>query len=156
MLKVLERAGCEIAEGKGSLSLRAGALRSPGAVVTGPYPAFPTDAQAPVMAALLRAAGSTVFEETVFSDRFRHVPALRAFGAEIETAGRVARVRGVEALHGARAAATDLRGGAAMVIAALAAEGRSTITQAWHLERGYGNFVERLRSLGADVTEVES
>ena len=152
VLGVLRRAGCEITEGKGSLTLRAGALRSPGAVVTGPWPAFPTDAQAPVMAALLRAAGSTVFEETVFSDRFRHVPALRAFGAEIETAGRVARVRGVEALRGARAAATDLRGGAALVIAALAAEGRSTITQAWHLDRGYARFVERLRSLGAEAT----
>ena len=154
VLRVLRRAGCELSETKTSLRLRAGALRSPGAVVTGPYPAFPTDAQAPVMAALLRAAGSTVFEETVFPDRFRHVPALRAFGAEIETAGRIARVRGVETLRGAEAAATDLRGGAALVIAALAAEGRSTITQAWHIDRGYGQFVERLRALGAEAEEL--
>jgi UDP-N-acetylglucosamine 1-carboxyvinyltransferase len=153
VLEVLRRAGCEIAAGRDSLTLRAGALRSPGAVVTGPYPGFPTDAQAPVMAALLRAGGSTVFEETVFDRRFRHVPALRAFGAEIETAGRVARVRGVEALHGAEAAATDLRGGAAMVIAALAAEDESRITQAWHLDRGYAHFVERLRSLGAEASD---
>ena len=103
------------------------------------------------MAALLRAAGSTVFEETVFEARFRHVPALRALGADIETAGQLARVRGVKSLRGARIAATDLRGAAAMVIAALAAEGETTLSQAWHLDRGYGDFVERLQSLGAEV-----
>ena len=69
----------------------------------------------------------------------------------MELEGRLARIHGVPRLHGARAAATDLRGGAAMVIAALAAEGESRITQAWHLDRGYGRFAERLRSLGADV-----
>ncbi len=151
VLKTLSRAGCRITEQSGRLTLCAGPLRAAGPVVTGPYPAFPTDAQAPVMAALLRAAGSTVFEETVFEARFRHVPALRALGADIETAGQLARVRGVKSLHGARIAATDLRGAAAMVIAALAAEGETTLSQAWHLDRGYGDFVERLQSLGAEV-----
>lgn len=151
--EALRRAGCGIEEGETSLRLRAGPLRAPGLLRTGPYPAFPTDAQAPVMAALLRAEGCTRFEETVFEARFRHVPALRALGAEIETAGRLARVRGVKRLHGARIAATDLRGAAAMVIAALSAEGETTITQAWHLDRGYGRFVRRLRSLGAEAEE---
>ena len=151
VLHVLRQAGCEISGSDTALTLRAGALHAPGAVVTGPYPAFPTDAQAPVMAALLRASGSTLFRETVFSDRFRHVPALCAMGAGIETAGELARVRGVSALHGAEVCATDLRGGAAAVIAALAAEGQSVIRDAWHLDRGYGNFSERLRVLGAEA-----
>ena len=106
------------------------------------------------MAALLRAAGITVIEETVFSDRFRHVPGLRAFGADVEITGRIARIRGVDRLHGAAAAATDLRGAAALVIAALAAEGESRITDARHLDRGYARFAERLRALGADAAEV--
>ena len=149
VLQVLHLAGCEITEADSALTLRTGPLHALGAVVTGPYPAFPTDAQAPVMAALLRASGSTLFRETVFSDRFRHVPALCAMGAQIETAGDLARVRGVPTLHGAEVSATDLRGAAATVIAALAAEGESTIHDARYLDRGYGNFIERLRLLGA-------
>ena len=151
VIGVLRRAGCEISESDTSLRLRAGPLRAPGAVVTGPYPAFPTDAQATVMAALLRTSGVTLFQETVFTNRFRHVPALRAMGARIETAGDLARVRGVPALHGAAVTATDLRGGAAMVIAALAAQGESQIHDAWHLDRGYGDFIQRLRALGAEA-----
>ena len=152
--ELLKQAGCRICAQRGCLCLEAGPLRAVGPIVTGPYPAFPTDAQAPMMAALLRAEGCTLFEETVFSDRFRHVPGLRAFGARIETQGRLARVHGVKALHGARTAATDLRGGAALLIAALAARGESTITEARHLDRGYGELVRRLQNLGATV-EVE-
>ncbi len=152
VLDVLRSAGCEITESKQGLTLRAGPLRAPGTVITGPHPAFPTDAQAPMMAALLRANGVTLFQETVFSDRFRHVPALRALGAQIEVRGDLARVRGVCALHGAELSATDLRGGAAMVIAALSAHGESVIHEAWHLDRGYGNFIERLQQLGAEIT----
>ena len=152
VLDVLRRAGCDVRADGTRLTLRAGPLRSPGAVITGPHPAFPTDAQATLMAALLRASGLTLFEETVFSDRFRHVPALRAMGARIETSGDLARVHGVRVLHGAAVRATDLRGGAAMVIAALAAEGDSVIRDAWHLDRGYSHFVERLRQLGATAS----
>ena len=151
VLEVLRRAGCRITESGSRMTLSAGPLHSPGSIVTGPYPGFPTDAQAPVMAALLRAAGCTAIEETVFSERFRHVPGLRAFGGQIETAGRIAQVRGVERLHAAETAATDLRGAAALAVAALAAEGRSKITRAWHLDRGYGRFVRRLQSLGAEA-----
>ena len=151
MLTLLGLAGCEIRESAAGLTLHASDLQAPGTVVTGPYPAFPTDAQAILMAALLRASGATLFRETVFSDRFRHVPALCALGADIRTAGDLALVRGVGALHAAEISATDLRGGAAMVIGALAAEGTSVIRDAWHLDRGYGKFAERLRALGADV-----
>lgn len=151
VLHTLQQAGCEFHTSGTRLTLRTGPLHAPGTVITGPYPAFPTDAQATVMAALLRASGLTLFEETVFSDRFRHVPALRAMGAWIETVGDLARVRGVPALHGAEITATDLRGAAAMVIAALSAEGESIIHNAWHLDRGYGRLIERLRLLGAEV-----
>ena len=149
--ELLARAGCEIRLTEDSVTLRGPALRAPGTVVTGPYPAFPTDAQAPLMAALLKADGTSCFEETVFSERFRHVPALRALGAQIETAGSLARVRGVRSLHGAELRGTDLRGTAAMVVAALAAEGETRITEACYLDRGYAHFVERLQSLGADA-----
>ena len=149
VIRALESAGCRILETENALSLEAGTLRAVGPIVTAPYPGFPTDAQAPLMAALLRAQGVTVFQETVFENRFRHVPALGAFGARIETAGRMARVTGVEHLHGASVDATDLRGAAALVIAALSAQGESQITQARHLDRGYEHFAARLRSLGA-------
>lgn len=151
VLRTLEHAGCELTREPAALTLRAGALRAPKPVVTGPYPAFPTDAQAPMMAALLRAQGRTLFSETVFEDRFRHVPALRAMGAQIELSGRRAVVQGTAKLRGAEMAATDLRGAAAMVCAALGAEGESRITQAWHLDRGYADFAARLRALGAEV-----
>ena len=152
VIGLLRSAGCEITETKQTLTLRAGPLHSPGPVMTGPYPAFPTDAQAPLMAALLQASGVTLFQETVFSDRFRHVPALRTLGAQIEVRGDLARVRGVCTLRGGEIAATDLRGGAAMVIAALAAEGKTVIREAWHLDRGYSHFVERLRQSGAEAS----
>ena len=153
LLRALVSAGCRMRQGADWLRLEAGPLAAIAPIVTGPYPAFPTDAQAPLMGALLRADGVTIFEETVFENRFRHVPALGAFGARIETAGRVARVTGVERLHGASVEATDLRGAAALVIAALAAQGESQITQARHLDRGYENFAARLRQLGAVAEE---
>ena len=89
------------------------------------------------MAALSTARGDSVMEETIFSDRLRHVPALRRMGADILTTKSCAVIRGVRELHGAEVAATDLRGGAAMVTAALAAHGESRITQTEHIERGY-------------------
>lgn len=152
VLETLSDAGCSVRIAGDRLTLRAGSLHAAPPVVTGPYPAFPTDAQAPVMAALLRAEGTTVIEETVFEDRFRHVPALRRLGARIDLAGRLAAVRGVERLHGAEMEATDLRGGAAMVVAALSAEGESRITRPEHLFRGYAGMIPALRGLGADAT----
>ena len=151
VLEVLSRAGCEITRGPDWIRLQAGPLRAAGAVTTGPYPGFPTDAQAPVMGVMTLGEGITVFRETVFENRFRHVPGLRALGARIDTRGEIARVRGVPRLRGARLEATDLRGAAALTVAALAAEGESELSQAWHLDRGYGAFVQKLKSLGAEV-----
>lgn len=150
-LEVLQSSGMELRCEGDCLLARCGPLRAVKTIRTGPYPAFATDAQAPVMAALLRAEGTSVMEETVFERRFLHVPALRAMGAEIVLAGGRAQIRGVKHLHGADVAATDLRGGAAMVIAALGAEGVSHISETQHIRRGYDGLCEKLRSLGADI-----
>lgn len=134
-----------------TIRARSGRLCAIAPVRTGPYPAFPTDAQAPLMAALLKAEGTTRLEETMFEHRFRHVDALRAMGAQIDVSGPVASIRGVPALHGADVAATDLRGGAAMVIAALGAQGTSRISETHHIFRGYDRLCEKLRGLGAQI-----
>lgn len=120
-------------------------------IVTDPYPGFPTDAQPPVMAACLKAEGTTVFVENIFSNRYRHVGELLRMGADIKTEGNVAIVSGVSKLMGAPVAGTDLRGGAALCVAALAAEGVSEISELHHIDRGYDNIEKALSALGADV-----
>ena len=153
VLAVLERAGCTLTQQNGMLRLRCSRLRAAGPIRTAPYDGFPTDAQAPLMAAMAVAEGVTVFEENLFENRFRHVPALRALGAHIHAARRYAVVTGVRELHGASMTATDLRGGAAMVIGALCARGESELAGTAHLKRGYAEFVPTLRACGADITE---
>lgn len=152
VLDTLEKAGCSIETDQQVISVRAGDLESPGQIVTGPYPAFPTDAQAPVMAALLRAKGETVIRESVFSCRMHHIPALRAMGGHITCYGDTAVITGMPRLRGAMVEATDLRGGAALVIAALAAENDSQITGLQHLLRGYEDIAGKLRALGAEIS----
>lgn len=124
-------------------------------VRTAPYPGFPTDAQAVLMAALLRSRGATVFEENIFENRYRHVGELSRMGGEIRVFGRTAVVTGVERLQGASVRCTDLRGGAALCVAALAAEGESRISEIGHIRRGYEDIAGDLRALGADVTLAE-
>lgn len=156
VVDVLRTAGCEITAGEDSMQIsRTGGLLAPERIVTAPYPAFPTDAQAPVMAALLRAAGTCEFVETVFEDRLRHTAQLRKMGAQIKTQPQRAWVRGTAQLHGARLLAEDLRGGAALVIAALSAEGKSEIFGVKHIKRGYANLEENMRALGAQIKYVE-
>ena len=150
---MLERAGCTLTRQEGTLRLQCCRLRAAGPIRTAPYDGFPTDAQAPLMAAMAVAEGVTVFEENLFEDRFRHVPALRALGAHIHAARRYAVVTGVRELHGAAMTATDLRGGAAMVIGALCARGESELAGTAHLKRGYAELVPTLRACGADITE---
>ena len=148
----LRQMGCAVVAGSSSVRLRrSGGMRACRPVVTKPYPGFPTDAQALLMAASLRADGTSVFVENIFENRFRHVAELRRLGADIRTEGRVAMVTGVRRLTGAPLTACDLRGGAAMVVAALAAEGESTVRDSGHIERGYDRLAETLRALGADV-----
>lgn len=156
VLTALTAAGCTIAEKRDVLRIVSdGALRACGRIVTAPYPAFPTDAQAPLMAALLRAKGESVFEETIFEERFRHVPQLRKLGAEIRVKERCARVRGVKTLHGAALEAEDLRGGAALLVAALSAEGNSYISGVKHIKRGYAKLEENLNDLGAHIRVLD-
>ncbi|MDE5883628.1 MAG: UDP-N-acetylglucosamine 1-carboxyvinyltransferase [Oscillospiraceae bacterium] len=121
---------------------------------TMPYPGFPTDTQAIFMAALCTASGTSVIEETIFENRFRHVDALIRMGADIRTIGRVAVIRGVKQLHGACVSATDLRGGACMLIAGLGAQGQTSITDISHIDRGYDRPEMLLQNIGAKIQRV--
>lgn len=148
----LNSAGCDIIPAKRSVRLISdGRLNAVDTVVTGPYPDFPTDAQPLLMAALLKASGRTDFVENIFDSRFGHTRELSRFGADINVEGRQASVWGVRSLQGATVSATDLRGGAAMLIAGLSADGESRIIDSGHITRGYENFDYKLRSLGADI-----
>ncbi len=152
LLHFLNEAGCDIIPQSDGLRLRAGGrLRAVGRVRTAPYPGFATDAQPLLMAALLRSEGRTLICETIFEDRFRQAPELRRLGADIRLGGRLAEIRGVEALHGAALCASDLRGGAAMVCAGLAAEGETVVFDEGHIRRGYEDLDGDLRALGAEI-----
>ena len=124
-------------------------------VKTQPYPGFPTDMQ-PLMTALLTLAkGTSIVTEGIWENRFRYVDELIHMGANIQVDGQVAVIEGVKELHPAPLRATDLRAGAAMVMAALAANGVSEVDETIHIERGYENIVEKLQALGADIRRVE-
>lgn len=150
--EILGQMGCCIHESSRSIRLKSdGRLKAPRPVVTRPYPGFPTDAQPLLMSACLKAEGTTVFVENIFENRYRHVVELRRMGADIRTEGRVAMVTGVKALSGAPVSATDLRGGAALVTAALSAEGETVVFDSGHIGRGYDRLEEQLGSLGANI-----
>jgi UDP-N-acetylglucosamine 1-carboxyvinyltransferase len=118
------------------------------------YPGFPTDCQPFVMAALCKAEGTTVFTENIFENRYCHTEELRRMGADIRTEGKVAVVKGVKRLYGAKISAPDLRGGAGLVTAALSAEGTSEIGGVCYIDRGYEAIENALSSLGADIFRV--
>ena len=125
-------------------------------VKTLPYPGFPTDMQAQFMALMTLTNGTSVITETVFENRFMHVDELKRMGASIKIDGRVAMVEGVSALAGCPVTATDLRAGAALVIAGLAAQGNTEIGSVHHIDRGYDRIVDKLRGLGAEISRHES
>lgn len=153
---VLREAGCHVAAEEDGIACRcSGRLKAVRPVRTAPYPGFPTDAQAVLMAALLRSRGATVFEENIFTNRYRHVDELTRMGAAIRVSGRVAVVTGGDALHGAAVRCTDLRGGAALCVAALAAEGETRVSEIAHIDRGYEDIARDLRALGADIARTE-
>jgi len=124
--------------------------------VAGPYPAFPTDLQPPLVACLSLAEGASTVIDPVFPDRYGYVPQLRRFGAAIETDRGEARIRGVPALRGASVVAPDLRGGAALVLAGLAASGRSDLSAVEILDRGYAQLTSKLAGLGAQIERVDA
>lgn len=152
---VFEQAGCELTYKEGKLTVDAPyRLRSPKLIRTMPYPGFPTDAQAPVMAMTCRTNGLTVFVENIFESRYKHVDELCRLGANIKVEGKVAVVDGVRHLSGANVRALDLRGAASLIVAALCAQGHTEVCGVNYLERGYDDFEVVLQSLGADIKKI--
>jgi len=150
----LESAGVQIwPTDRGLMVVRSGPLKAID-VATEPYPGFPTDLQAQFTALMTVASGASVIRETVFESRFMHVPELQRLGANISLQGSTALVRGVERLHGAEVMATDLRASVSLVIAALAAEGETTVHRIYHLDRGYEALDRKLVQCGADIRRV--
>lgn len=148
----LRAMGCQVEEKSCSVRLRSrGRLQAGPLVSTQPYPGFPTDAQPLMMAASLKAEGTSVFVENIFPNRYRQAGQMLRLGADIRVEGRVAVVQGVPRLQGAPVRSEDLRGGAALVIAGLAAEGETTVEDPGHIERGYESLDASLRALGADI-----
>lgn len=124
-------------------------------IKTLPYPGFPTDMQSQFMAYLTVAEGTSQVTETIFENRFMHVDELRKMGANIQTEGRTAFISGVQKLHGAEVRATDLRAGAALIIAGLAAEGETIVSDLYHIDRGYEDLIGKFQSLGADIRRFD-
>ena len=154
VLEKLREAGAHIECGADTISLEmAGPLKSVN-VRTAPYPAFPTDMQAQFMALNAVANGAATVTETIFENRFMHVQELRRLGANIETEGNTAVVRGVPTLSGATVMATDLRASASLVVAGLVAQGETSVERIYHLDRGYECIEEKLSQLGARIKRV--
>lgn len=155
VLPIFEEAGCTLHRYPAELTLTARhRLRPVGLVRTMPYPGFPTDAQALIMSMLTVASGTSVFVENIFENRYKHGTELQRMGAHIKVEGRVAVVEGVKALHSAEVSATDLRGGAALVLAALAAEGTTELSNIHYIDRGYEKLEQHLTVLGARVKRI--
>ncbi len=152
---VFEQCGCDLSFKEGKLTIASPRkLVSPKFIRTMPYPGFPTDAQAPIMAMTTKCNGITVFIENIFESRYKHVDELNRLGADIRVEGKVAVVDGVKHLSGASIRARDLRCAAALIVAALSANGRTIMTGVNFLERGYEDFEVVLQSLGADVKKI--
>lgn len=155
VLAKLREVGCNIiSEKENTLTVLPTAALKAIDVQTMPYPGFPTDLQPQLLALLTQANGASLVTETVFENRFQHVPELCRMGAEIRISGHQALVRGPSPLTGATVAATDLRAGAALVLAGLIAKGQTTVTNAFHIDRGYVQIVEKLRALGAVIERI--
>jgi UDP-N-acetylglucosamine 1-carboxyvinyltransferase len=150
LLEVLRAMGLTVTETASTVSVASSALR-PASIVTGPYPAFPTDLHPPLVACLSVVAGTSVVRETVFENRFAYAQQLREMGARIRVSESSAFVHGVRELHGRRVTATDIRAGAALVVAGLAGRGCTTVTGVEQIDRGYSGLERKLSALGAHV-----
>jgi UDP-N-acetylglucosamine 1-carboxyvinyltransferase len=153
-LTALTQAGVTVEESREGVRVRADGPLRPVNVTTAPYPDFATDMQAQFMAMLCMADGESVLEETIFENRYMHVPELARMGADIQVRGRTAVVRGVPRLTGAPVMATDLRASMSLVIAGLVAEGETQVNRVYHLDRGYERLEEKLSAVGADIERV--
>ena len=146
--------GVDVEEDGDSLIIRREGKLTSTNVKTMPYPGFPTDMQPQIAAVLCLAKGTSILNEGVWDNRYRYADEFRRMGANIQVNGKVAVIEGVESLTGAPVCACDLRAGAAMIVAGLAAHGVTEVDQVYHIERGYENIVEKLSKLGADIREV--
>ncbi|UUV05281.1 UDP-N-acetylglucosamine 1-carboxyvinyltransferase [Ruegeria sp. YS9] len=152
----LDAAGVSVAETQNGLKVarKNGRVQAVD-VVTEPFPGFPTDLQAQMMALMCTAEGTSVLEERIFENRFMHAPELVRMGANIEVHGGTATVTGVEALKGAPVMATDLRASVSLILAGLAAEGETTVSRVYHLDRGYEHVVRKLEGVGAKIERIK-
>ena len=156
-LDVIVRAGAEIEQtNEGIRVIRNGAGLAPVDVETAPYPGFPTDLQAQLMALITRADGESHITETIFENRFMHVQELARLGAEIQLDGQKATVVGVDTLKGAPVMATDLRASVSLIIAGLTAEGETTVSRVYHLDRGFENLEHKLSACGAEISRLSA
>lgn len=152
----LQQAGIEVEERPSGLVVRRGEAPVRAVdVETEPFPGFPTDLQAQMMALLCTAEGTSVLEEKIFENRFMHAPELMRMGADIDVQGGTATVKGVKRLKGAPVMATDLRASVSLILAGLAAEGETTVNRVYHLDRGYEHVVAKLRGVGAKIERVK-
>jgi UDP-N-acetylglucosamine 1-carboxyvinyltransferase len=155
LIKVLIAAGVEVTTADDGILVDAQGRCLKGVdVMTEPHPGFPTDMQAQVMALFATAEGASMMTETIFENRFMHVPELKRMGANINIHNNSAIVRGVAALSGAPVMATDLRASMSLVLAALAAEGETTIARVYHLDRGYERLEQKLAACGAEIERL--
>ena len=151
----LDEAGINVTETKRGLKVTNRGSHITGInVVTEPFPGFPTDLQAQMMAALCTANGTSVLEETIFENRFMHAPELIRMGADIDISGGIATVKGVDKLKGAPVMATDLRASVSLLLAGLAATGETIVSRVYHLDRGYEQLVRKLAACGADIERI--
>jgi UDP-N-acetylglucosamine 1-carboxyvinyltransferase len=151
----LRMAGVEVVgEGGGLRVRRTGDIR-PVNVTTAPHPGFPTDMQAQFLVLMCLAKGESVITETIFENRFMHVPELQRMGASVALRGNTAVVQGVSKLYGASVMATDLRASASLIIAGLVSEDETEVRRVYHLDRGYEHIEDKLRALGAEVSRVK-
>ncbi|MBR3767236.1 MAG: UDP-N-acetylglucosamine 1-carboxyvinyltransferase [Clostridia bacterium] len=156
MIDLFEETGCKIKTDCRSVCIEAPSqLKSVKMIRTMPYPGFPTDIQAPVGAMLTKAKGTSVIIETIFENRFKYIGELIRFGAKVRVDGRMAVIEGVPALHGAKVKTSDLRGGAALIIAGLGAEGETVITDIKHIERGYESPEKTLSGLSGSIRRID-
>ena len=154
---LLEHVGTTLTETNRGISVqRNGARPIAVDVTTAPFPGFPTDLQAQFMALMATAEGTSNIKETIFENRFMHVPELARMGADIHVEGDVARVHGVARLKGAPVMATDLRASVSLVLAGLAAEGETTVNRVYHLDRGFERLEEKLRGVGANIERISA
>jgi len=160
LMDLLERCGCQFTEREGQSGMQIRVQRACGQrlyakdITTEPYPGFPTDLQAQVMAVMTQAAGISVIRETIFENRFQHAMELERLGANLRIDGGTAIVAGPAPLKGCTVMATDLRASATLVIAALVAEGQTTVDRIYHLDRGYAGLEKKLKGLGAKIERV--